>query len=162
MNPWTDRHTVRMSAVVASAVLLGVAVAASFSFGHQLARLAGASPVQAWLWPITVGATVFEVFYGYVMVGILPYRLPVTRSWFALQMFAAVFTSIWGNAFLATKPGDLADTSSAALGIVPPVCLLLVAVNTVMFLNAMDPRGLDINPRPALRLASEETNSVEA
>ncbi|WP_405135530.1 hypothetical protein [Nocardia sp. NBC_01388] len=106
----------------------------------------------------------FEIAYGYVMLGTLPYRTGIARPWFWLQMFVAVFMSIWGNTFLATKPGAMADTTSAIIRIVPTVCLLLITVNTAMFLSAAEPRrhSLDPDETPALQSTSEETDSVEA
>ncbi|MGV9836564.1 DUF2637 domain-containing protein [Nocardia niigatensis] len=162
MNPWTDRRAVRTTAITIATVALGVAVAGSFAFGHRLAQLAGASPVQAWLWPIAVGGTVFEIAFCFVMLGTLPYRTGFVRRWFWVQMFAAVAGSVWGNAFLAAKPDGLADTTSALIGIVPAGCLLLIMLNTVLYLNATNlrGRGQDVGARPSAP-TSDETNPLE-
>lgn len=139
MNPWTERLCVNRVAVVSASVLIAVAAVASFTFGHHLARLAGTPSIIAWLWPIVVGLTVFQIAYCYVMVGTLPYRTGIIRLYFGVLLLSGVAASVVGNAFNITNPGELSLATKAIVGAVPPLCLLLVVLNTSIFFSATKP-----------------------
>ncbi|WP_433761490.1 hypothetical protein [Nocardia sp. CA-135398] len=160
MNPWTERLCVNRVAIVCASVLIALAAVASFMFGHHLARLAGTPPIIAWLWPIVVGLTVFQIAYCYVMVGTLPYRTGIIRLYFGILLLGGVAAAVVGNAFNATDPGELPLIAKAAVGAVPPLCLLLVVLNTSIFFSTTKPwlHGADnFSPR-----AAAETPVVDA
>ncbi|GAA1654005.1 hypothetical protein [Nocardia ninae] len=139
MNPWTEQLSVKKVAVAAATVLMGLAAVASFAFGHNLAQLAGTSAFVAWLWPIVVGTTVFQIAYCYVMLGTLPYRTGIIRPYFGVLLLCGVAGSIAGNAFNATNPSELSLTAKMIMGAVPPLCLLLGVLNTSIFLGSTKP-----------------------
>ncbi|MFI7664677.1 hypothetical protein [Nocardia sp. NPDC049526] len=149
MNPWTERLSVTRVAVVSASVLIAVAAVASFAFAHHLARLAGTPSTIAWLWPIVVGLTVFQIAYCYVMVGTLPYRTGIVRLYFGVLLLSGVAAGVLGNAFNATDPGELSPAAKAIMSAVPPLCLLLMVLNTSIFLSATKPwlHGADNFPR---------------
>lgn len=139
MNPWTERLSVNRVAVVSASVLIAVAAVASFAFAHHLARLAGTPSTIAWLWPIVVGLTVFQIAYCYVMVGTLPYRTGIIRLYFGVLLLSGVAAGVLGNAFNATDPGELSLAAKAIMGAIPPLCLLLVVLNTSIFFSTTKP-----------------------
>ncbi|MFI6362211.1 hypothetical protein ACIBG0_05625 [Nocardia sp. NPDC050630] len=160
MNPWTERLCVNRVAVVSASVLIAVAAVASFTFGHHLARLAGTPSILAWLWPIVVGLTVFQIAYCYVMVGTLPYRTGVIRLYFGVLLVIGVAASIGGNAFNLTDPVELALAAKAIVGAIPPLCLLLLVLNTSIFFSATKPWLHGVADFP--RRTAAETPVVDA
>ncbi len=159
MNPWTARLSVNRVAVVSASVLMAVAAVASFTFGHHLARLAGMSSAIAWLWPIVVGCTIFQIAYCFVMVGTLSYRTGIVRLYFGILLLGGVAAGVFGNAFIATDPVELSLTVRTAITAVPPLCLLLVVLNTSIFFSATRPwlHGADLS-----RPDAAETPVVDA
>lgn len=150
MNPWTARLSVNRVAVASASVLMALAAVASFLFGHHLARLAGTPSTIAWLWPIVMGCTVFQIAYCYVMVGTLAYRSRIVRLYFGVLLLSGVTVGVFGNAFNATDPAELSLAVKTAIAAVPPLCLLLVVVNTSIFFSATKPwlHGADDPLRP--------------
>ncbi|MEV5834482.1 hypothetical protein [Nocardia sp. NPDC052112] len=160
MNPWTARLSVNRVAVASASVLMALAAVASFAFGHHLARLAGTSSTMAWLWPIVVGCTVFQIAYCFVMVGTLPYRTGIIRPYFAVLLLGGVAAGVFGNVFIATDPGALSPAARTVIAAVPSLCLLLVVLNTSIFFSATRPwlHGVD----DLSRLRAAETPVVDA
>ncbi|WP_433723908.1 hypothetical protein ACQP0C_25770 [Nocardia sp. CA-129566] len=150
MNQWSERLSVHRIALAFASVLIALAAVASFAFAHHLARLAGTPSTIAWLWPIVVAFTVFQIAYYYVMVATLPYRTRIIRLYFGLLLLGGVAVGVLGNAFNATDPGELSLSAKAIVSAVPPLCLLLIVLNTSIFFSATKLRvhGEDYASRP--------------
>jgi hypothetical protein len=117
---------INLARIASLAITIAIAAASfalSFSTLRDLALHAGYSPSLAWVWPLTIDATIVQSTAAIVtLAGYSSQRRH--RQFFWAVLAAAATTSVAGNVLHALLPHDLPPVVAAVIAAIPPLSLL--------------------------------------
>lgn len=117
---------INLARIASLAITIAIAAASfalSFSTLRDLALHAGYSSSLAWVWPLTIDATIVQSTSA--IVTLAGYSTQAKhRRFFWCVLAAAATTSVAGNVLHALLPHDLPPVVAAVIAAIPPLSLL--------------------------------------